>query len=529
MATASRAIWQRRVPLLAFAALGALLVVRLVQYLSMTCTTMRYPFQLDYGEGIVWQQMRAIVAGHGYGSIDGFPAIVFHYPPVYHLVTAALASVTGMDELFAGRLVSMLCTLAVAALLARILLKCAPAAAPRAARLGAAAIIGLTALTIGPIEFWSLFMRVDLLCTALVLAGLLCGLKAIQSPRWIVPAAVLFVLAVYTKQTAIAAPAAVFGTLLFLRPRTALTGIGCAMALGMVVMAGLMIATDGGFVRHIFFYNINRLDLSRLNLVVANLGDHFALMTCGLIGVLQQVKMLRDGSGAGLRGFLARLRSHPAQARVVMLLAYLAITTPMMLMIAKSGASTNYLIEWNLALTLLAGLALVDLLTPLIRSEGASQASAMATVLPVLFIAQLLLHPGMSGWIGKALESQSRDTAAVVETIRAAPAPVISDDMVAVLRGGKPVLWESAIFAELASIGVWDEKPFLDQIRERRFAFFVMTHAEDKRLFNSRYTPAVKAAIDSAYPTVVERGPYRLQFPAGKLPAYAEPLSQQQN
>ena len=40
----------------------------------------------DYGEGIVWQQMRNIVAGQGYTPLGVYPAIVYHYPPVYHLV-----------------------------------------------------------------------------------------------------------------------------------------------------------------------------------------------------------------------------------------------------------------------------------------------------------------------------------------------------------------------------------------------------------------------------------------------------------
>ena len=32
----------------------------------------RFPGELDYGEGIVWEQMRLMVAGRGYGAIDGF-------------------------------------------------------------------------------------------------------------------------------------------------------------------------------------------------------------------------------------------------------------------------------------------------------------------------------------------------------------------------------------------------------------------------------------------------------------------------
>lgn len=521
--------WQRPAALLAFAALGAILAFRLAQYLALTSQTIPYPFQLDYGEGIVWQQMRAIVSGHGYAPIEGFPAIVFHYPPVYHLVSAAVAQLTGIDQLFAGRLVSMVSTLVVAVLLARIMVVLAPSAAPRRATLLAAAITALITFTIQPVEFWSLYMRVDLLCTALVLGGLVLGLKAIEQPRCIIPAAILFVLAVYTKQTAIAAPAAVFGTLLFVRPQTALAGIGTAVVLGLCIMAAMLLWTDGGFIRHILFYNINRVDLHGLLIIVANINDQLALTACGLIGVIQQVKfarrtMVASGSG-GLRGFVTVLRTDRGQARRVMVLAYLAICTLMLGMIAKSGAADNYLIEWNCLLALFAGLAFAELIASLLPSEGAARATIMAVLLPALFCLQLVITPALGSWLGKAMAFRTDETAAVVDTIRAAPQPVISDDMVALLRGGKPVLWESAIFAELASIGVWDETPFLNKIRARQFAFFVITNPEDKRLIRSRYTPAVQSAIESAYPNRINIGTYQLRFPAGPLPAYAEPLT----
>ena len=110
---------------------------------------------------------------------------------------------------------------------------------------GVGSLIALIALGMLPTSQWSVLMRVDMLCMALTFGGLLCGMLALTRPRAVYLAALLFVAAVYTKQTAIAAPAAVFGTLLFLRPRTALTGIGCAVALGLVMQtaASLIAAT----------------------------------------------------------------------------------------------------------------------------------------------------------------------------------------------------------------------------------------------------------------------------------------------
>jgi hypothetical protein len=82
--------------------------------------------------------------------------------------------------------------------------------------------------------------------------------------------------------------------------------------------------------------------------------------------------------------------------------------------------------------------------------------------------------------------------------------PVISDDMVLLLRSGREVLWESSIFAELASTGRWDERPFVRRIRDGEFAFFVTWGQRGHYRFDERYNPAVADAIDAAYPVKQE-------------------------
>ena len=96
-----------------------------------------------------------------------------------------------------------------------------------------------------------------------VLGCVVVGMKAIEKPGLIVPASLLFVAAVYTKQTSIAAPAALFAVLLLVRTRTALIGIATCIVTGLAALFALNAVTDGGFVRHVFLYNVNRIDLSR--------------------------------------------------------------------------------------------------------------------------------------------------------------------------------------------------------------------------------------------------------------------------
>ena len=108
---------------------AAIVAVPIIGVVQWFIAALPFAYSLDYNEGIVWKQMTEIVAGRGYAPIDGFPAIVFHYPPVFHLAAAALAQ-TGLDPRVAGRVVSRASTAGSALLvgdLARRLLPNSPA------------------------------------------------------------------------------------------------------------------------------------------------------------------------------------------------------------------------------------------------------------------------------------------------------------------------------------------------------------------------------------------------------------------
>jgi hypothetical protein len=71
--------------------------------------------------------------------------------------------------------------------------------------------------------------------------------------------------------------------------------------------------------------------------------------------------------------------------------------------------------------------------------------------------------------------------------------------MVVLMRAGKEVVWEPAIFAELATMKVWDEQPFLDMIKQHDFSFIIKTGTA---MDASRFTPAVTSAIEAYYPRI---------------------------
>lgn len=159
-------------------AIGVLLVAAFVLAFDLKALfasalkAIRYPFGIDYGEGIVWQQALQIRSGASYGDITRFPAIVFHYPPVYHLLTIALADAGRLDFLMAGRIVSFSATLVAALFGGAIVYQVARSDAPPRAAAICGVIGGLVALSCAPVTHWAPLMRVDMVATAFGFAGI---------------------------------------------------------------------------------------------------------------------------------------------------------------------------------------------------------------------------------------------------------------------------------------------------------------------------------------------------------------------
>lgn len=476
--------------------LAGLLAWKLGLFCANALWAISYPYELDYGEGIVWQQMREIVAGRGYGPIDGLPDIVFHYPPVYHALTAAIAAAGHFDELATGRSISILATLVSAAFVGLIAAQVLPNNEGLRTRWWCGAIAGLISLAALPVFSWAPLMRVDMLASALTLAGLWVSILALKRPNLIHPAALLFVAAIYTKQTMIAAPAAVFLVLLIRHRRLGVAGLATAIGTGLIALGALAWATDGGFLRHIFLYNINRAAFDQLLGLAGVIARHAVLLGLGGIGAAVCARHLFGN--VSTEGGAADRASPEHRIPMLFVLTYFAITSAMLITISKVGANINYMIEWIFALSVLAVVPLRNVVRS-VRADGRDGISALPrAIFPLALAAQLMVLP--AGSMSSRYEPVRAQFDQLATRIGQADRPVVSDDMVLLLRSGREVVWEPAIFAELASVGRWDERPFVASILQREFAFFVTMGGRGSSPFDERYTPAVADAIERAYP-----------------------------
>jgi len=500
---------------------GCALFWRLLKFLYRSYWAANTPHQLDYGEGIVWQQMRMIIDGQGYAPLKPFPAIVFHYPPVYHLTTWVVASVTGMGDLVAGRTLSILSTLAAAALIGMIAGLITDGS--RLTRWICGATACLVSLTCHPVAVWSAMMRVDMLAVALSLTGLCLVMLALRKPALIYLAAITFVGAVFTKQTMLAAPGAAFLVLLFARPALAVRGIFACLGLGLAALYGLSFVTHGEFIHHIFEYNINRFFASRLWEVVPVVRQHAFYLLAGTIGLELSVwKLLKKPVPEGLTDVRQSPRRDIWRPRLWIAIAYAIAATCFLVLVGKSGSSINYYVEWFFAVSVFIGVSVGPAIDTFFLQTEKKKAVAVTAwpliLVPFLIAAGSFQIPVIDKGDQIQTAAEEAQLATLVQRIRESEKPVISDNMVILQEAGKDVLLEPAIVAELTSMKVYDERPFLRMIRNKEFAFFVVEGGPGK-LPPSRYSPAVAAAIYQNYPRVQSLRGLAVHLPAVSGPA----------
>jgi hypothetical protein len=491
------------------------LVIGFARYLLVLRQTIPYPYELDYGEGVVWQQMREIVAGQGYGRIDVFPSIVFNYPPVYHLVTAMFASASGMDQLAAGRLISAVATVATAGMIALIVTHINKAEGGGRLSWMCGLIAGLLIFSMMPVLHWSRFMRVDMLALFFGFGGLFFGLQALNRPKSIHLAALFFVAAIFTKQTSLAAPVAVFATFLFLRPRTAWAGIATGALAGCATLGVLVWQTSGGFIDHIILYNINRIEFSRLQWIAAMVGQHALYIGVAAVAIGQQVYRRRERYRhcSGINDFRRALANSPGDVRFAMLALYLLLATLMLITIIKSGSTYNYFMEWLCIIALFVGLALGGVGPKASDDDTLAQSTLLAVALPLAVALQALMLPDVPQDMWRISGPRQVELDRLSQMVRTAPKPIISDDMVMLVRSGKTVQWEPAMYSELGLNGVWDERPFIAKIRHGDFSFFITRYDGNDAIYHGCYNPKVAAAIAVAYPVTLRLAGYTINLP----------------
>jgi hypothetical protein len=290
-----------------------------------------------------------------------------------------------------------------------------------------------------------------------------------------------------------------------MKPRAAiLAGLGGAV-LGLGALAWLEWQTAGGFLHHIISYNINPWSL---HLLVKRLRDQrlyvllLAVAVIGLATLWPRRAAAPRSPDDGMSG------DWPTVVPIVSV--WLLISLAMLATLGKTGSYVNYFIEpmciCAVPAGMLVGLGWQAVVAAAGRSETALRSGLIWVLLALAIVPLAKRPPECLVWPVLREPGLAAIQENLVGEIAAQDRPVVSQDLVLLLRAGREVPIEPFIFRELALTGTWDQRHFLDLINAHVFAFVVSRDY-------TWYTPEVLAAIHRAYPRVETRWPYIINYP----------------
>jgi len=461
----SRALW-------AAALSGLLYLVGLTVWLGLA--GLLFPYQLDYGEGLLlhfvneWAHSRPI-----YGPLYTYPYITANYPPLSIVLALALTPLVGVGYL-AGRVWTLLAIAAIAALIL--------AWVRRAGGRWLPAVVAALLFVGSPYVYhWAPLFRVDLAGLALTLAGLYVIFRAFPPPvtaigrkprehlLWL--AVLLFVAALYAKQSFVFAPAAAALYLFFFIDRRQAIRLVAAMGLlggGLFLLIDAL--TGGGFWQGLVVSNVNPFLWPEFWQQVGHFGRTFAVLVL-------------LSAWYGIDKF-ALDRSTPVRQRISPFDLYLPAALLSLVFAGKAGAWENYFFEALAALSLGAGLGLARAGSSPARLSRYRRLS-LQLLAPLLLLAQAALMWHTPRVANRYLSLTRRSNEAIAPLLARTPDPLFSEDMGLLVTHGKVLDYCSFQYSQLARAGRWDQSWELGQLRERRRSAVILE--QGTRLDVDRY------------------------------------------
>ncbi len=282
------------------------------------------------------QSMMLAHNGTLYYGLKSYPFTVNAYMPLFYLLDAALIR-TGLPAFTAGRLISFAALIAIFALVWRLLLLYT---SDRYCAWLGSLLCASTSLLL----CWGTVAQVDTLALCFAMAGFYYYSRyAFRGENMLWLAGAFVIAAVFTKQTMLACPTAIFFLLWFRSPRSPMSAIKFGAATAGITLAGVLIinaALHGRFLDNTVFANINPF-------APAKLWQH-AQYIVRVTGPLMIVAIL--GAWAAMKGQAKALYVYLGLAAAV-----LAVTA------AKIGSDSNYQIESTVLVILCSCAALHSL------------------------------------------------------------------------------------------------------------------------------------------------------------------------
>ncbi|MGA3024655.1 MAG: glycosyltransferase family 39 protein [Bryobacteraceae bacterium] len=401
-----------------------------------------------------------------YYPLDRYPYTVCAYMPIYYVLDAGLIGI-GLPAFTAGRSISFAALLGIFALCWRMLMLYT----------GDRYVAGtgtLLCASTSVLLAWGTVGQVDTLALFFALAAFYCYSRySIRGENALLAAGALAAAALFTKQTMVACPAAIFVLLWFGRRRVALQfGVGLA-AVVLALVAALNAATHGRLLTDTVLANLNPFAWEKVSQHV-----HYILIAAGELVVIALAGARRAlrGPGKGLFLYLG------------LAAAVLAGTAP------KIGSDSNYQIESTVLLILCASVALHALnFFPLLFGTSRT----WITLLQLPLALHLILNYRITGpflLLRLAREQRARQQVAALQPFAGGRGRILSTDMNALVHLRGRVEVEPLIYKLLVRAGRVDPEPVRRDLAGQVFSTVILYHDVSR-----------PADPDLEFPTLPER------------------------
>ncbi len=399
-------------------------------------------------EAVVAIHCRMLEAGEGlYYAINEYPYTVTPYGPLHYLAQTALHQL-GLPILQAGRLLAFAPLMGVILLARKLVLLYT---GDRWAAWVAALLVASSANLVQ----WGTVGQSDLLALFFSLAAFYCYSchRIERTPRALVGAGVLIALSIFTKQSFIAAGAAIVISLWLEDRRTCLRFTLTLGAAGVALALALNSATGGGYYENAVLANLNPFSLAKF-------GQQMRYLVLAGMGLLVMV-----GSG-----FVCSPRkSHPLLIYLATALSVLLLTGP------KLGSDLNYQLETMMTLGICAGWTLhrLDFFPLFFRSD-----KGWVTLLQLPLLLHVVFNLLMSGNVAAARIVRDQVRQHELEAIRPYLAPergrVLAVQMDSLLAVRGRIVVEPLIYRLIVEAGLVDPEPLRRDLAAKAFSTIIL-------------------------------------------------------
>lgn len=475
--------WGPRILLsLSIIALLLLLARAIWLYLDYMRILIAFPFNVDYGEGPILDQVMRLSRGESIYPVDisQSPFIIGNYPPLYHLVQLPFAWIFG-PAFWYGRVINLLSIGAAAYFIGASLYSITK---NWFASLLSAALLP----TIPYILHWSGFVRIDSLALALSWAALYVIIRCPGQRRSLIWTAILLTLAIFTRQSyGLAAPFAAFVWLLSHKPRRrafelALWTGGFSLSLFLL----LNLITQGGFFFNIVTANVNPF---LWHLVEENWDKIWTHM--GFLVVAGAAYMV--------------LAVWFKQKTWWVAAPYLLASTATAVTIGKDGSNVNYLYEFSAAIAFVTG-ALAAWVGPVLQDR--KFVTRLWWLKLALFVALSLQINELYNWGHQDYYTGPTNRAKfeyaeiqkMATLVAQSEQPVLADEFMGLLPiSGEPLVFQPFEYKQLVAGKVWDQTPFIDAIYQNQYGLILLYDPPYWDSQGSRWTAQQLSAIRGNY------------------------------